>query len=192
MTLNDLAIYFADDIQEWSRHRDQWQAKLIEAFHAVENGSTDPFAGDSRLQPVPSYIRRDFADYCKRGIYIINPDYDVVWDTKENSDVIDVFILSDYDPAIRIIDSLLNEYYNYYDRRESLIKAIDRTLQDLTKDFGDYLREFYGVDIEKPLIKDQILNFVINSVTKESLLTFVEDDFTPELFDEWAKDFTQD
>ena len=192
LTLHDFAVRFADEIQEWKRIRDQWQAKLIEAFHAVENGAADPFVGDDPHWPVPDYIRRDFAKYCKRGIYIINPDYDVVWDTKENSDVIDVFTLSNYDPAIRIIDSLLNEYYNYYDRRESLIKAIDRTLQDLTKDFGDYLREFYGVDIEKPLIKDQILNFVINSVTKESLLTFVEDDFTPELFDEWAQDFTQD
>lgn len=191
MNLSDLAIYFADDIQEWSRHRDQWQAKLIKAFHAVENGNTDPFAGNDPHWPVPDYIRRDFVDYCKRGIYVIHPEMDVVWDTKEGTDVIDAFVLSNYDPAIRIIDSLLNEYYNYYDRRESLIKAIDRTLQDLAKDFGEYLHEYYGVDIEKPLIKDQIPYFVVCSVTNESLLTYLEDDFTPELFDEWAKDFTE-
>ena len=56
MTLNDLAIYFADDIQEWSCHRDQWQAKLIEAFHAVENGAADPFASDDPHWPVPTLL----------------------------------------------------------------------------------------------------------------------------------------
>ena len=193
MTLYDHAIYIADDLQEWERRRDQWQAKLIKAFHAVENGDTDPFAGDNDpIYPVPDYIRRDFVDFCKRDTYVIDPDTGIVWDTEENYPVIEAFISDNYDPAILTTDCLLEQYYNYHDRRELLIKAIESDLQDLTKNFGDYLCENYGIDTDKPLITDQVLNFVICSVTKEALLTHLEHDFENELFDEWAREFTQD
>lgn len=192
MTLNDIAIHFADELQKWDRIRDQWQAKLIEAFHAVENGEADPFAGDDPHWPVPDYIRRDFVDYCKRGIYVIDPDTDLVWDIQENSDLIDVSIIENYDPVITTDDGLLNEYYNYHDRRELLIKAIDRTLQDLTKDFREYLYEYHEVDTDNPVIADQVLNFVICSATTEALLTYLKRDFKDELFEGWAYEFTQD
>ena len=55
LTLHDFAVRFADEIQEWKRIRDQWQAKLIEAFHAVENGAADPFASDDPHWPVPTF-----------------------------------------------------------------------------------------------------------------------------------------
>ena len=193
MTLYDHAIYFADDIQEWSRHRDQWQAKLVKAFHAVENGSTDPFAGDNDpIYPVPSYIRRDFVDYCKRGIYAIDPNSGVLWDIEENCPVIDVFIADNYDPAILTTDCLLEQYYNYHDRRELLIKAIESDLQGLAKDFRNYLYEDYGVDTRNFAIANQVLNFVICAVTTESLLTYLKRDFRDELFEGWAWEFTQD
>lgn len=192
MTLNDIATHFADDLQEWDRIRDQWQAKLIEAFHAVENGAADPFAGDDPHQPVPDYIRRDFVDYCKRGTYVIHPEMGYIWDVDEDCDVIDVFIADDYDPAILTTDCLLQQYYNYHDRRDLLIKAIDLSLQDLTKDFRDYLCEDYGVDTKDPMIADQVLNFVICSVTTDALLTYLEHDFVEsDLFEGWAEEFTQ-
>ena len=193
MTLHDFAVRYADELQKWDRIRDQWQAKLIEAFHAVENGDTDPFASDTDLHwPVPDYIRRDFADYCKRGIYVIDPETDLLWDTQENSDVVDVFIIENYDPVITTDDELLNWYYNYHDRRELLIKAIESDLQGLAKDFRNYLYEDYGVDTRNFAIADQVLNFVICAVTTESLLTYLKRDFRDELFEGWAWEFTQD
>ena len=193
LTLHDFAVRFADEIQEWKRIRDQWQAKLIEAFHAVENGAADPFASDDPHWPVPDYIRRDFAKYCKRGTYVIHPETGKVWDIDEDCYVIDVFIADNYDPAILTTDCLLQQYYNYYDRRDLLIKAIDLILHDLTKDFRGYLKEYCGVDTDNPMIADQVLNFVICSVTTEALLTYLEDDFVvPDLFEGWAEEFTQD
>lgn len=191
MNLSDLAIYFADDIQEWSRHRDQWQAKLIKAFHAVENGSTDPFAGDNNPDewPVPDYIRRDFVQRCEQGKYVLEPDSGLVWNVRDGEDVATLYAIDGYDEDIYVLEHLRQHYGAVVNRREQLINDIYSDLQNLLSGFEDYMSENHGVDLDDLDECDQVADFAYDQIDAEALLTFVEYDFAPDLFKQWAREY---
>lgn len=188
MSLNQIAIGLADDVQDWDHTRAHWQAKLIEAFHAVENGSTDPFAGDNDPDewPVPDYIRRDFAQRCEQGKYVLEPDSGLVWNVKDGEDVATLYAIDGYNMNIYVLEHLRQHYGAVVNRREQLINDIYSDLQNLISGFEDYMSENYGVDLDDLDVCDQVADFAYDQIDAEALLTFVEDDITPDLFKQWA------
>lgn len=186
MILYDFAVRYADDLQEWDHTRAHWQAKLIEAFHAVENGSTDPFAGDNDPDewPVPSLIKRDFAQRCEQGKYVLDPDSGLVWDIRDGEDVATLYAIGGYDEGICTLEYLRQHYGVLVSRREQLVNDIYADLQNLISCFEDYMSQY--ADLDDPDVYDQVVDFAYDHIDSEALLTFVEYDFAPDLFKQWC------
>lgn len=191
MSLKQIAIGLADDIQDWDHTREHWQAKLIEAFHAVENGNTDPFAGDNDPDewPVPDYIRRDFVQRCEQGKYVLEPDSGLVWNVRDGEDVATLYAIDGYDEDIYVLEHLRQNYGAVVSRREQLINDIYSDLQNLLSGFEDYMSENHGVDLDDLDECDQVSDLAYDQIDAEALLTFVEYDFAPDLFKQWAREY---
>ena len=188
MSLNQIAIGLADDVQDWDHTRAHWQAKLIEAFHAVENGSTDPFAGDNNPDewPVPDYIRRDFAQRCEQGKYVLEPDSGLVWNVRDGEDVVTLYAIDGHDVDIYVLEHLRQYYGGVVSRHEQLINDIYGDLQNLISCFEDYMSENRIADLDDEDVYDQITDFAYDHIDSEALLTFVDGDFVSGLFEQWC------
>lgn len=191
MSLNQIAIGLADDVQDWDHTRAHWQAKLIEAFHAVENGSTDPLFADNDpdMWPVPSLIKRDFVQRCEQGKYVLEPDSGLVWNVRDGEDVVTLYAIDGNDEGIYVLEHLRQYYGGVVSRREQLINDIYGDLQNLISCFEDYMSENRIADLDDEDVYDQITDFAYDHIDSEALLTFVDGDFVSELFEQWAREY---
>ena len=169
MTLNQVAQDLAGQIQEWNGRRMAWEIDLLAAFKARE--SADPAADPDDLDifegasdPDVKYIFGEFFEDPQFDLYV---DRDLVRSSLFGCDLVTLYVheYAGSQDEVRILDTLLGEFYNHADNFDDLTAAIESTIVDMCDDLYTMLED-------PDLSKDSVVSWLADNFFEGDLMMY--------------------
>lgn len=139
MKLSTLAKEIADKMQCWHETREVYEADLLKAYRAWENGKDPDDLFDDCEDPESADLAPDFFAGCESGKYALDSWGTRVENTQDGCPIVDSYLDGFCENDDRTLDDLVGEYFNYIHDFDRLSKAIESDLNDLAVDLHQEL-----------------------------------------------------
>lgn len=173
MKLSTLAREIARELDRWNEQRRVYEKDLIKAFKAFENGADPAELFDDSDDFTSEYLDPDFYQHCQDGSYSLDDSTGYVWDN-DNGCYLMQTVLDNSDQQEQDLDSLVDEYFNYFvndDQFDDLAAAIESDLRDLAADLHQ--------ELDDPDCRlEDCENFVANYLWLDDLLLYTQRDLS--------------